>query len=93
VALTIRLDSGGIGEMLRSDGVRGVIDSLAESVAGNVNESSSNGDSIPVEVSSYTTDRAAAGVTMAHPAGLALEAKYGPLAKAAASVGLEVRAR
>lgn len=42
---------------------------------------------VPILFSVHTTDRAAGIVTLAHPAGLALEAKYGYLAQAAAAAG------
>jgi hypothetical protein len=89
----IRLDSGGIREMLRSGEVRDAIDGLAAAVASKISETTSRGDAVEVRTSSYTTDRAAASVTLAHPAGLAIEAKRGTLARAAAAAGLEVRAK
>jgi hypothetical protein len=46
-----------------------------------------------VIVDDYTTDRAASAVTIAPPAGLPLQAKYGSLTKAAGSAGLEVTER
>lgn len=88
-ALRIRLDSGGMSEVLNSGEVRAQIDALANSVASNVDTGSVSEARIVVD--SYTTDRAAASVTIAHPAGLRLQAKYGSLTKAAASAGLEVR--
>jgi hypothetical protein len=42
-------------------------------------------------VGSYRTDQAAA-VTMAHAAGLTMEAKHGPLTKAARAASLDVTA-
>lgn len=92
MARKLRLDHPGIAEMLRSAEVAGVIDSAASAVASGVSETSRNGTSIPVVVDSYTTDRAAAGVTMAHVAGLGIEAKRGSLARATAAAGLEVSA-
>lgn len=46
-----------------------------------------------VTVKMYETDRAHAIVAIAHPAGIAMEAKHGTLRKAAASQGFEVRDR
>jgi len=89
-ASKLRLDRPGIVEMLRSAGVAAAIEGAAESVARNVSESARNGDPIPVKVGTYVTDRAAAGVTMAHPAGLGIEAKRGSLSRAASAAGLEV---
>ena len=86
---TIRLDHSAIEDMLKND-MRGPIDELATTIAGNVSTGSVDAQ---VTVKSYTTDRAAAAVTIAHPAGLAIEAKYGALKKAAAAEGLEVTAK
>jgi len=88
----LRLDHPGIAEVLKSAEVAGVVESAAQAVAAGVAETARNGEAIPVRVSLYQTDRAAAAVTMAHPAGLAKEAKYGSLARAAESAGLEVSA-
>lgn len=89
----------GAVEILNSAGVRAVIDSAAEQVAdaargagGTVGAVEGGGEvEMPVAVESQTTDRARAVVSLAHPAGLAYEAKYGALTKAAASAGLEVK--
>ena len=83
----VRLDSSGVQEILKSAGVRAVVDDLAAQVAANVSTDK------PVEVRSYTTDRAAASVSIAHPAGMATQARDGALTKAATSVGLEVTER
>jgi hypothetical protein len=50
-------------------------------------------NAVETEVIHYTTDRASAAVDMDHPAGVAIEAKYGVLKKAARAAGLKVRAR
>jgi hypothetical protein len=81
------LDRAGIGEILKTN-CRGPIDQLAAQIAANVD---SRGK--PVEVRAYTTDRAAAAVSIAHPAGKAIQAKYGALTRAAAAAGLEVKSR
>lgn len=96
---SFHLNHAGMAEILVSAGVRAAVDSAAERVAdaargagGTVGELTGGGEiDIPVEVDSQTTDRARAVVSLAHPAGLAYEAKYGALTKAAASVGLEVK--
>jgi hypothetical protein len=80
--------SGGLGEVLKSN-MRGPVSSAASGVAGNVNLGSVTDARVVVD--DYTTDRAASSVTIAHPAGLRLQAKYGSLTRAAASAGLEVR--
>ena len=66
-----------LAEAMRSLGVR------VEGVPGDVE--------LPVEVSSYTTDRARATVWLAHPSGVAIQAKHGLLSRAASAVGLEVK--
>ena len=86
----LRLDSPGILEMLQSSDVALVIAEAAESVASGVRETAHGGETIPVVVDEYTTDRAAAGVTMAHAAGIGMEAKHGSLSRAAEGAGLEV---
>lgn len=48
---------------------------------------------LDVVVDSYTTDRAAAAVTIREPQALLLEARDGLLTRAAAAAGLEVRSR
>lgn len=90
---SLRLDSPGIAEVLKSAEVASAVSAAAHAVASGVDETARNGEAIPVRVSTYTTDRAAAAVTMAHPAGLAKEARYGSLARAAEAAGLEVTAR
>jgi hypothetical protein len=46
---------------------------------------------LPIETETYTTDRAAGVIVIAHPAGMAEQAKHGTLTRAAASIGAEVR--
>lgn len=87
-------DTAGIAELEKSDGVAAAVKALAVQVAANAesqHRAVSSGQVLPVKVDTYTTDRAAASVTLAHPAGLAMQAKYGVLTKAAAGAGLEVK--
>ncbi|HET7666544.1 MAG TPA: hypothetical protein VFK56_10840 [Mycobacterium sp.] len=94
-------DSAGFAEILKSAGAQRAVTDLAEQVAKSVENQgiqvgamSGGGQvEIPVETSTIITDRAHASVTLAHPAGLAVEAKYGALTKAAADAGLEVKER
>jgi hypothetical protein len=73
------------------------VNDLAHAVAAQVEAAGQKVDNgredLPVKVDEYTTDRAAASVTLAHPAGRAVQAKHGLLTRAAASVGLEVTQR
>jgi hypothetical protein len=90
----IRLDRGGIAEVLLSEEVGSAVHDLAETAASFADgHTVHGGDDLPVKVDDYRTDRRASGVTLAHPAGLGKEAKYGILAGAAASAGLQVTAR
>lgn len=93
MAVNFRLDRSGIAELLKSPEVAAPLKSLGERVAGNVRAqglTTGDGSALPVEVSSYTTDRAAVSVTITHAAGVAMQAKHGALTKAAAAAGLEV---
>ena len=78
--MTFKPDRQGIEEILKTL-PRDEINALAEKVADNA------GDAVWVD--SYTTDRAAASVTI--PA--ARQAKHGTLTKAASAAGLEVKAK
>lgn len=88
--MTIKLDHAGIASILKNE-MRGPVEAAAAAIAANVDVGSVT--EAQVTVRSYTTDRAAAAVSIAHPAGLALEAKYGSMRKAAASVGLTVKSK
>jgi len=92
MAKKIKLDYAGLGEVLKSSEVQASVDTLAAQAAALVDETAS-GKPVPVRTSSFKTDRAVAAVTLAHPAGLAVEAKRGALARAAAAIGLEVTER
>lgn len=85
-----KLDHAGIASLLKSEAFASAVESTAERIAEEVRPQV--GDK-PVEVEPYETDRAAARVVIADPAGKALQAKHGVLTKAAASVGLEVKSR
>lgn len=70
---------------------------LAEEIAENARSSAPDVEGIPgdiplpVTVQTYETDRARATVWLAHPAGLAVQAKHGTLTKAASAAGVKVR--
>jgi hypothetical protein len=85
----IHLDFAAIGKILKED-MRGPIDELAAQIAAKVDTGSVDA---PVTVLSTTTDRAVAIVAIAHPAGEAIQAKYGALTKAAAACGYEVKSK
>ena len=90
--MTFTPDSNGFAELLLSDEIAAAVLLAADAIGNNVQTGHTDIDAT-VTVREYTTDRRAAAVSIAHPAGLALEAKYGVLRRAAASIGLEVQAK
>jgi hypothetical protein len=86
----VELDHDGIAKILKED-MRGPVHEAALAIAARVDVGSVT--DAEVTVRDYTTDRAASAVSIAHPAGLAIQAKYGSLTKAAAGIGLEVTAK
>lgn len=97
MGIDFRADRVGLKKLLRSEQLGSEVTQLAQRIAANVRaegQKVEHGEvELPVVVDEYTTDREAASVTLAHPAGLAVQAKHGTLTKAAAAVGLEVRER
>lgn len=90
--LRVELDHEGIAEVLKSAEVRAQINGFADQIAARVERDGSvRRHGMPVLSGSYTTDRAAAAVTIAHPGGLGVQARHGTLTRAAGEVGLEVR--
>ena len=89
MASTIKLNHAEIERILKED-MRKPIDELAAQIAAKVDTGSV---AAPVTVLSVTTDRAVAIVAIAHPAGNAIQAKYGALTKAAAACGYEVKSK
>jgi len=95
----VKLNHAGIAEILKSTEMHRLIQDVTESVADNVREQGitvgnlkGNGEmSLPVEASVITTDRAHGSVLIAHPAGIAVQAKHGALTKAASEAGLQVK--
>lgn len=85
------LDHAGIAEILKSSGVRAVVSAAASSIASAVRSSEPEADDVVVD--NYTTDRAAASVTVRDVRAKGWQAKNGLLTRAAASAGLEVRSR
>lgn len=89
MASKFKLDKEGVRQILNSPEAQAACMELAEQVAGNVSVK----DGVPVVVRPYNSDRAGAQVIIAHPGGLAMQAKRGALSRAAASVGLSVKPR
>ena len=96
----MKIDRAGIGAIAKGAEMKALIGRLADEVAANVRDQGIRvGDrdggprevDLPVRVSQQTTDRARATVTLAHPAGIAVQAKHGALTKAASEAGLQVK--
>lgn len=90
---SVRLDHKGLREVLRSAAMLHEIADVTEAVAENARaqgHSVTFGEALPVEASVILTDRAHGQVTITHPAGIGMQAKYGVLTKAAAAAGLDV---
>lgn len=93
----VTLDHQGMGEILNSDKVRALVDYEAWAIADDVRRRiRRNGvDKYPVVVDNRMTagmqqDRQAADIAITHPAGAALQAKYGVLTQAALARGLDM---
>jgi hypothetical protein len=100
VSEPIKFDHAGIGGFLKSAEMHRLIQSVTEEVASNVREQGitvgdrdggSHEYALPVKSDVTTTDRAHGRVVLAHPAGIAVQAKRGALTKAASQAGLEVK--
>lgn len=87
----VELDSAGIAQVLKSSVVAAAVHELAEQVAGGVRTQVEAEDGVVVD--SYTTDRAAASVTIRDARGRLWAVRDGVLFRAAAAVGLEVKER
>ena len=92
----VRLDSRGIESLLKGATMQRAVKLKAEQVRARIigmGHTVADGQPLPVEVFAGVSDRARATVALAHPAGEAVQAKYGSLTKAAAQSGLDVRQR
>jgi len=87
---TFRRDSQGIDALLKSSEFAGVVTGLANAIAADVRGRRPEAE---VVVDEYTTDRAAASVTVKHREALRWQAENGDLTSAAAAQGLDVRER
>lgn len=91
----IKLDHPGIASILVSSEVSAVVGESARSVGAHITARTRSGP-VPVKVdyvgiTGKKAPRVTWAVTMAHAAGLGIEAKHGSLARAAAGAGLEVK--
>jgi cobyrinic acid a,c-diamide synthase len=89
--MDLKLDSAGIVAVLNSGEVAAAVAGLAEGIASQVRGQVDAIDGVVVD--RYTTDRAAASVTIKDPRAKLWEARDGVLTRAAAGQGLEVTAR
>ena len=85
----VRLDHAGIAELLRSTGVMDAVEDAANAVRQNAEaDPAVVRHDVPVEVRTGVSDRARAIVTLAHPAGIGIQAKHGSLTRATTAAGL-----
>lgn len=91
--MKIIIDYAGLDEVLKAK-MRGPVDEAAAQIAEKLLADPEVADDAQgnVKVLSTIHDRAVAIVAIAHPAGDAIQAKYGSLTKAAAACGYEVHA-
>lgn len=89
-AVEFRLNRSGVREILRGTEARRLVDGVAEQIAGHVRAHLPS--PATVEVTSYTTDRAAASVAVLDYRAMSWQARDGILTRAAGSVGAEVKA-
>jgi hypothetical protein len=98
--VTIKLDDAGLAAILKGAGARALVKKTAQEIASRVEaqdltvgafRGGSGEIPLPVKVKTETTDRASASVVLAHPAGIAVQAKHGALTRAAAALGLTVQ--
>lgn len=96
----VKLDHAGIAAILKGSEMHALIEKATEAVAENVREQGitvgafkggSGEIALPVTSKVITTDRAHGVVVLAHPAGIATQAKHGALTKAASAAGLQVK--
>jgi hypothetical protein len=85
--VVVKLNKKGVAQIAKSQEMAALMNATAARVAAAVDSDE------PVETDEYTTDRRAAGVTLASERGETEEAVAGTLKRAAASVGLEVTLR
>lgn len=77
-----KIDHAGMAEILNSAEVAQAVHAVAEKAAAEARGSATvQRHEAEVVVDDYTTDRAASSVTIAHPGGLGMEAKYGVLSR------------
>jgi hypothetical protein len=88
--ITFQLDRAGVRQVLTEGPMRLLVDAVAEEIAAHLRDQVPAG--VVVDVSRYTTDRAAAAVTVLDARAAGWQARDGLLTRAAAASGVEVRA-
>lgn len=88
-SVTVKMDKKGIGEILKSDDMRQMVDDAASKMQQQVKQDLPEGTEVTVQ--DYTTDRAAASVGIEDVLGMVYQAQHGTLTKAAKSIGAEVK--
>lgn len=87
----------GLNEAMKAPVAQDAVRKAAEEIAGHVRANAPDVEGVPgdipmpVRVDYYKSDRSRATVWLAHPSGLAVQAKHGSLSKAASAAGLEVK--
>ena len=89
---TIKIDWSAVDKAIY-DLMHGPVDEAAAKIAANVNVGSVTDAEVRVRSGKTEWGWPVARVTIAHPAGLAMEAKHGTLKKAAAGAGLTVKGK
>ncbi|WP_432137652.1 hypothetical protein [Streptomyces sp. bgisy154] len=84
------LDSRGVRAVLQSAEVHQMVNTAAEDIRARVRAKLPSGT--PVQLRSYTTDRGAASVTIAHARGMGWQARDGVFTRSVAEAGVEFRA-
>lgn len=90
--IKITLDHAGIAQLLKAPGTRAAVRDAATKIAAHVSASITDPD-VEVVVDDYTTDRAAASVSVRDVRGQAWQARDGILTRAAGASGLTVKDR
>lgn len=96
----VKLDHAGIAAIAKSSEMQALVKDVAEEIADNIRGMGIKvGDAdggprevdLPVKVETDVTDRARATVVIAHPAGIAVQAKHGALTRGASAAGVTVK--
>lgn len=87
---SLRIDTAGLGEVLKGPEMREVIGGLAGAIAADVDGYDHRAEGV---TRPYTSDRAGVTVVFVHPDSMDLQTRDGVLTRAAARQGLEVRRR